>query len=151
MKILKIEIVNNKPKKIDGLLRCKGKITIGKFSEGFYMRLNSWDIEQYKSQWREGLERIKTHKSSCLIADISTWENNGIGMQIYYLYKVDNKILVQYQMYAPSIFEDLLKDPLPFDPFNNEKRYINIPPIELIDEDGNNLEIWEADLDGIVS
>ena len=150
MKILKMEVISKKPAKTrkDGSY-YRGKITVGTFTERFYMYLNFWDLNDYKQQWREGLERIKTHDSYCLIADLIVIDHI-INLQIYYLHKINNKILVMYQMYRPGIFKDLLNEPLPFNPFNTEERYKNLPPLRYKDEDGNNLETWEADLDGIV-
>lgn len=145
MKNLKIEVLENKRKKIEGYSCYQGLITVGNFKESFYLRLNNWSLQDYKNQWKEGLERIKTHNSSCLIADIF-FDQEDIYMQIYYLYKVGNKIFVQYQMYSPEIFKFLKTETLPFDPFNYENRYKNIPQFESHDEEGNKIETWEVDL-----
>jgi hypothetical protein len=150
MKILKIEVSEPKILKKKRSPHCVGRITIGNFYESFYMFLTIWSIEDYKSQWKEGLERLKSHDRSCLIADMSFYDDI-INLEIYYLYKIENKVMVQNQMWRPQTFTDLKNDPLPFDPFaTGEDKYKNLREIKYIDEDGNKLEIWEADLDGIV-
>lgn len=146
MKILKIEVLDKKIRKIKNNPFCIGIITIGDFYEKFFISLNTWSLNEYKKQWREGLERIKTHDSSCLVADISI-RKRDVFMQIYYLYKIDNKIFVRYQMPYPKLFKKMSKG-LPS--FNINTCYQYVPSFKLKDNDGNTLETWEADLDGII-
>lgn len=146
MKILKVEVKDSKIRKNKGYPFCRGEIIIGNFRESFYIMLDTWSLEQYKQQWKEGLTRIKTHDSSCIVASISTWKKE-IYLQIYYLYKVDNKIFVQFQMPYAKLFKKMSKG-LP--PFNTQTCYQYVRPLKFKNEEGTELETWEADLDGIV-
>lgn len=87
MKNFSIKVISKQPKKIAGNLCHSGEIIIGDYAEEFIISLDEWDIEQYKQQWKEGIERIKTHNSSCLIADITTLKTNP-RMNLWVLYKV---------------------------------------------------------------
>lgn len=46
---------------------CWGMITIKNFSKEFISPLKWWSCEDYKIQWAEGLKRILSHDTSCLI------------------------------------------------------------------------------------
>ena len=89
MKEFNIEVISARPQKIDGLLSCWGRIIIGDFSEQFLMSLGSWNMEEYKQQWREGIERIKTYPISCLITSVTKLTTNP-RMNFWSLYKVDD-------------------------------------------------------------
>ncbi len=104
MKKFKIEVVSKKPKKIAGELCEWGQITIGDYKEKFIMSLDSWTIQEYKQQWKEGIDRLKTHNVSCLIADISTLETNP-RMSLWALYKVRNMVYVQIHILGGQTFK----------------------------------------------
>ncbi|MCL4380173.1 hypothetical protein M1466_01610 [Candidatus Dependentiae bacterium] len=57
-----------------------------------------WTQEMYQQQWREGLERIKTHDSSCLVAYI---DNNCITT--WALYKIGNRIHIQERILMAEV------------------------------------------------
>ncbi|MCL4379978.1 hypothetical protein M1466_00590, partial [Candidatus Dependentiae bacterium] len=51
-----------------------------------------WTPAMYEQQWREGIERIKTHNTSCLILSVQRDE-----ISYWMLYKIGDKIHVQEQ------------------------------------------------------
>lgn len=67
MNSFNIEVISKKPETINGKKYYRGKITIGDFWESIFMSFDNWTIEEYKQQWKDGLERIKTHDTSCLV------------------------------------------------------------------------------------
>ena len=78
MKNFNIKILSKKPEKIDGLLSLWGQITIGNFTERFVIPLDSWSIDQYIQQWKEGLTHIKTHDVSCLVTAVQNLYTNPL-------------------------------------------------------------------------
>jgi len=96
MKNFSIEIVNRTPKLIYDIPSCIGQITIGSFSEKFVVPLSWWSIEDYESQWAEGIKRIEQGYSSCLVTAMTNPGNPMINWWL--LYKEDNKIVIRNQM-----------------------------------------------------
>jgi hypothetical protein len=84
---------------------CFGKITIFQnnclepFWETFMVALDYWSINDYRQQWREGLERIKTHDISCLVASVYN-PRNGARVVWWPLYKEGNQIFIQNELIA---------------------------------------------------
>ena len=102
----KIEVVSKKP------LRAYGWDWLGRiwFSEkeyeSFTMGVYNWDIKGYQHQWKAGIERIKTHDSSCLVTSFSTNRKTGAYIWMYKLYKVDTKIYIQQRLLINESVED---------------------------------------------
>ncbi|MGC2310346.1 MAG: hypothetical protein WA432_01855, partial [Candidatus Babeliaceae bacterium] len=67
MSVFKIEIIKKKPIKIDNFFYYMGELIIGEFKDTFELALGSWDVHEYRLQWKEGLERLKTYNTSCLV------------------------------------------------------------------------------------
>lgn len=128
MKGIFIEILSDKVKKINGLPSCWGKIQINDFKEKFIMSVAQWTIADYKRQWKEGLERIKTHDISCLVTNVQ----NPLGISgleqplivSWPCYKVKDKIFVQNNL---AICQKLRKK-LAITPFTIENCYEFIEP-----------------------
>jgi len=86
MKKFNIEVVSKDPKKIDGVLTQMGQITIGDLNESFEMPLNCWKIDTYQQQWKEALQRIKTHDYSCVVVSVKDWDGD-LEIEIWSMYK----------------------------------------------------------------
>ena len=95
-----------------------GQITINDFKEKFEMSLDAWNIVAYEKQWKEGLERIKTHNTSALITDIRDLDVFAF-VNWWVLYREDNKIFIRNQILIDKKFEKRLKT----EPFNHETCY----------------------------
>lgn len=67
--MITMEILPDTYQEDQGFLFCDGRITIGNFSELFTVALNCWTIEDYKRQWKTGIEKIyPTHGLKSVIA-----------------------------------------------------------------------------------
>src|SRR3990167_11412149 len=97
MSKFKIEVISKKPEVIDGLLSHTGEITMGDYKETFVMPLNSWTIEDYKQQWKEGLERIKTYDESCLVSLAQDLDTLPMVF-MWVLYKLKGVIYIQQHL-----------------------------------------------------
>lgn len=136
MKKFNIEVMKKKPVVINGYKHYKGQITIGDFQESFYMPVDSWSIPEYKKQWKEGLERIKTHDSSCLVV-------NSIGyIEFWSLYREGEKIFIHNNC--------LFERPKGLPRFDINTCYLYVIPRETIDEDGNKISEWQVDLQDVL-
>lgn len=68
------------------------------------MPLNWWTIKEYEKQWKEGLERIKSHDKSCLVVSIYDPIQEP-QVEWWILYKEGNKIFVQnHRLFGRYIF-----------------------------------------------
>ncbi len=119
---LKIKILQKRPINTEGLLQIRGQLMIGEHKEFFLADLDWWPIEEYKKQWREGLERIKTHDQSCLIVSIGNPIDNRF-IEWWLLYKRRNKVYLQNHI----IFGDTYADRIGDKEFNRDTCYDFIP------------------------
>lgn len=134
--MLKIKVINRIPKFYDPEnidMKWKGRIYFDDPDnpwEDLYMESCTWTLDQYEQQWKEGLKRLKSHSSSCLIGSIAVTAIKAneiyVNMSIFYLYKFDKEIRIQHQGFYPQLTPDLMEDPLPFNPFDFNKRYDNL-------------------------
>jgi hypothetical protein len=100
---ISIEITSKRPKKIHSVLAYTGRITIGNYSESIYVPLDLWSKEDYEQQWREGLERLRTHDTSCLIATIHDPKIRPY-IDWWVLYRVGNTVYIQNHMLLDYIY-----------------------------------------------
>ena len=102
---LKMEILPNSFELEDGVFPfCVGKITIDDFWETFEMALDYWTADDYERQWREGLERIKTHDASCLVASIQDPTKRRYLLW-WVLYKIDHKIFIRNELMVTGSYK----------------------------------------------
>jgi hypothetical protein len=98
-----IEVVPNSYESDEQFACCDGKITIHQkarkkpYVETFKMALGFWSIEDYQRQWREGLERIKTHDTSCLVTSVQN-PYKRFFIVWWPLYKVGGNIFIQNEL-----------------------------------------------------
>ena len=121
-----------------------GQIAINDFKENFQMSLDIWSVDDYKKQWQEGFERIKTYNNSVLITDITN-QNSKTLIQWWVLYKEDNKIFIHNEMLGGKDFEKRLKK----EPFNKETYYNFIDPRKTFTEEGHKISEWVIDLNDL--
>lgn len=128
MKGISIEAVSDKVKKINGLPSYWGQIQINDFREKFVMSVARWSIEDYKRQWREGLERIKTYDISMLVTHVQNpLAIPGLEQPLivsWPLYKIRDKIFIRNRL---DISEEFLKK-LALRPFTVDTCYEFIEP-----------------------
>jgi len=101
---LSIKVKDRKIQKIYGLNSCVGEIKIGDFCESFIMPLNWWAIEDYEKQWKEGIERIKYHDSSCLVTTVQNLDSDPF-IDWWVLYKNNKTIIVYNQILLDELLE----------------------------------------------
>lgn len=143
MEKFSINIIDKKPAKINKKTCCLGKIIIGDFVEFFFMSLDTWTDKEYKKQWREGLERIKAHDSSCLIADMTMLKGKPY-INLWILYKIDNTIFIQNHILAGKMMKERSKG-LP--PYNAQTCYLYVPTRQSIGANGNAIFEWKMKAD----
>lgn len=96
---LRMEIVSDSEHIENEIPTCYGRIYIGDdFWETALIALNYWTIEDYERQWKEGLERLKTHETSCLVASVQHPEKTPPLINWWPLYKQDNKLLIHNEL-----------------------------------------------------
>lgn len=130
MQDFNIRVLKRNPIKFEGETRQPGKITIGNFSERFWMALSYWNLQEYKKQWEEGIQRLKTHDSSCLVVKIRKIDTEVV-VSAWVLYKQGDTIIFQYH-FLP---DEEMAVHLP--PFDTKTWYMHIRPRS------NELEEWK--------
>jgi hypothetical protein len=104
MKKFSIKVVNEKPRLIRDLMAYESEIELGNFNDISLMPINSWSLEDYQNQWKEGLERIKTHDSSCLIVTVQNmdtypfimlWDLHKVNDTIFFINRLLNSVIIE--------------------------------------------------------
>lgn len=109
MKKLSIQIIDAREKISYGIPSCIGEVTINDFKETFDMPLDFWNKNDYQSQWKQGIERIKNNLQSCLVAEVQDPKIQPRA-SIWALYKVDEKIYIQNHLLFGKRFAKMLKN-----------------------------------------
>jgi hypothetical protein len=143
---IKMEIVPNSYDKRGNFPFCVGKITIHQkddpqvFCETFVMALDYWTVEDYRQQWAEGLERIKTHDASCLVASA---QNPATSPYILWwlLYRVEGEIFIYNHLVVWEDYTELIGNK----PFTPSTCYDFIKPRLIKDDDGETYSEWVID------
>lgn len=112
-----------------------GLIVIGDFEEHFEASLSYWSVEDYRRQWKQALERVKTGETkSSLITRM--YDPQTANLIVWWpLYREGQ------QVYIHNSF--LLMDALnePFDPL---APYKHVADRRTIGEDGGRISEWET-------
>lgn len=101
---------------------CLSKITINGVWDVNVMILNSWTEEDYLRQWKDGLERIKTQSTSCLVASVVPaikkrplifwWilykENDQISINNCLIINANYKKLIGNKVFSPETCYDFI-------------------------------------------
>ena len=143
--IFSIKIIDEKIRECCGMPCCIGEIQIGEFKEDFEMPLEYWTIEDYKKQWKDGIERLNKNERSCLVAEVQDPEK-APWASLWVLYKEGDTVHVQNHVLRDKRFMKLIKK----QPFTLETCYNLITPREVISA-GTGMEIseWITDLGSI--
>ena len=136
---ISIEIITDRPKKIHNVLAYMGKIKIGDYSESIYIPVDFWSIEDYKKQWTEGLQRLKTHDKSCLVVTIHD-SNIRPFIDMWVMYKIDDMVYVQNKRYMSEIYGELVGGK----PFHSDTCYDFIKQRKTMTEDGYKISEWSV-------
>ncbi|MBA3535847.1 hypothetical protein H0X48_05760 [Candidatus Dependentiae bacterium] len=136
---ISIEVIREEIIVVEGVPCARGKITIGDFNERFNIALEYWTLEDYKKQWKEGLERIKIQDKSCLVSYVQD-PKKAPFINWWPLYKIDNKILVRNQMLFAHLYRNRVGDK----EFTPDTCYSFIP-----DRKKKKVSEWIADLDSL--
>lgn len=143
MKNIAIEVINQRKKKTKGIFYIEGKITINDFWETFYISLDWWSQADYERQWKEGLERIRTHDKSCLVTEVQN-PNKMRCVDWWLLYKEGNKIFIRNYVLFEEYYDEVIGDK----PFTVENCYDFIWPKEpTLLENGEEMSEWVVELD----
>ena len=132
-----IELIRKKRAQKNQVPIYIAKIVIGDFSETIHIPLNYWSLDEYKKQWEEGLERIKTHNTSCLIAEIQDPKIDPF-LNWWALYKVGDTIYIHNHMFVDFTYREQFGDTT----ITRETCYDFIPPRITEFEDGGKPSEW---------
>ncbi len=144
MKNFNIEVISKKPETVNRKKYYRGRITVGDFTETFLMSFDNWTIDEYKEQWKEAIERIKTHDRSCLVADFTGLQENP-WVELWVLYKENDMVFVQNHCFFDGFHEIAKGLPL----FDVKTCYLYVKPRETI-TDGYKISEWKIDLKDVL-
>lgn len=106
---LLIEFLSNDPQEIWNMPALEGGITIGDFQERFISSLiGDWTESDYLKQWGDGLERLKKHNESCLVASVqkASLRPKVLGLvNLWALYKQGDIIYVQNMFLCGKVYD----------------------------------------------
>lgn len=146
MKKFNIEVISKKAEKTDGFLAYVGQIVIGDFTERFDIPIDSWSIEQYKQQWKEGIKRLEKHDYSCLVVTAQNLRYNPL-IETWVLYKERDMVFIQNELLNREIIKEYHLS-LDLSVFNDKTCYQFVTyPRETITEDGTKISEWKISVD----
>ena len=103
-------ILNSYETDDDGFYYCLNRITINDFWDDNVMALNYWTEADYQRQWLEGLERIKMHDTSCLVASIQNPIKSQPLLNWWILFKIENRIIINNLLTMDRSYVKLVGD-----------------------------------------
>lgn len=141
MSAISIRVTSTLKKHRDGVPYYKGEIQIGDHKETLFIAVNYWTLDDYKKQWRQALERIKTHDTSMLVVSVRNPQRDpklpSPSFENWSLYKIDGKIIAQ-----PGILFNPFLDSMPYKgPFTLDTWPNFLTPLSTEDVDE-----WSIDL-----
>jgi hypothetical protein len=107
MKKFSIEISKVNTEKSGDVLWAEGKIIINDYEEDLSIPIQIWNLNDYQQQWREGIERLKTKNSSCLVTAVRMLKTGLPCMEIWKLYRVGDTVFVNHQLLGGDIFKKI--------------------------------------------
>lgn len=116
----------------------EGRITIGDFWETVIVPIEYWTREDYERQWKEGLQRLKTHDTSCLVVTAFDKNTGGPFVEWWRLYCIKNTILIQNGWLMLELYEKTVGDK----PFTPDTCYDFVTPLKMVTEDGEKASVW---------
>jgi hypothetical protein len=116
------------PKRAADFFCYDGSLSIGQVGIGVRIFLFDWNIDTYLIQWKEGIERIKTHNTSCLItgfenAKIIDGQRYSPRLSWIVLYKKNNKVTIQDLSFYEEEYDEYIGSDVIIDQ-NNCYNYI---------------------------
>ncbi|MGC2310127.1 MAG: hypothetical protein WA432_00725 [Candidatus Babeliaceae bacterium] len=151
--IFNIEVISKRPTRDWGVPSHVGRITINAFQETFEIPLDSWPLKEYKRQWKEGLERIGSHMTSCLVSSVYGLDSSPL-IEIWTIYREETKAFFRQQILNRIIAQEI-NLPFPLFEFDRINCYECILPRlvneqgKAIDEEGNKISEWNIDYKAI--
>ncbi len=134
---LEIRITRTQKKRVYKTPAIKGEIIINDFREWFYIPVKDWQLADYVKQWEEGLARISTENTSCLITGLL--QSKRKYLQWWILYKIDNEIKIQNEVFSKSFFKETFKDVH----ITHSNCYDFIPKYSQFTESGYKVSEWK--------
>lgn len=110
-----------------------GMIRIGDFQESFSMSLLKWSLNDYKTQWHEGLSRLENLENSCLVVNIES-----ALLEWWVLYKQDNVVVIRNELFPPPLFRKYIGK----NKFTTNNCYEFIRPYQKYNPDGHEISEW---------
>ncbi len=107
-KNLKLRITTDKVRKVVAYDCVRAKISFEGFSQLVNMPIVHWSVDDYKKQWKDGIDRLEKHDSSCLIIRVVGKPYPMVERLL--LYKRDNKIIVYFDYLISLDYQDEIGD-----------------------------------------
>ncbi|GEM_PF-1404596 len=118
----------------------------GKVAHERQLLFESWHLRDYKQQWAEALERLRTHKTTCLVICYNNNVAKGDfpGVNTIDIFKVINsKLLFQSRIFFSDEYIKMLKAK----EYNERSCYDFIMPFKTHNKHGWELDYWSCDYD----
>jgi contact-dependent growth inhibition (CDI) system CdiI-like immunity protein len=137
---ISVKITSKKPKKIRRILSLEGRITIGDFWETIIVPIGYWTREDYERQWKEGLERLKTYNTSCLVVTACDKNTGGPFIDWWRLYRIKDTVFIQNGWLMLEAYQEIVGDK----PFTPDTCYDFVMQRETITEEGEKISEWSV-------
>ncbi len=117
----------------------------GELIEQATLIFKTWNLCDYKKQWIEALERLRTYKTTCLVICYNDKTNRGFpAISTVDIFKVLNsKVLFQSRVFYADEYIKMLKEK----EYTMQSCYDFIMPFETHNDHGWELQYWSCDYD----
>ncbi|MCL4229906.1 hypothetical protein KJZ61_04455 [Candidatus Dependentiae bacterium] len=108
------------------------------------MVLGTWTIREYREQWINALQRLRTEDISCIVqAYVHILSSNYTGVTMFTLFRSGLTLYIQYKALMSDSDQRLLREK----EFNIQTCYEFITPIRTHNEYGQELLVWSCNYD----
>ncbi len=143
--MLGIRVFDHGPTKIYNVLSYCGQIVIDDFTENVFMPVEYWSLDEYKAQWKDGIERIKQgHEKSCLITKIYDPREYKF-VELWSLYRRGDNVHIFNCLFVNEVYEEIIGQK----EYSSKTCYDFISDYCPYTEDGTKVSEWIIPVDQI--
>lgn len=117
-----------------------GRITLGNYTERFFVSLEYWSVTDYRRHWYEAINRIV--KCSRVSSLITSMDNPTTAKYIEWrpMYRIRDNLYIQDHL----LFLKTLRTP-----FDEKNAFKSVPPRKTVNEEGEPISEWSVPLSDV--
>lgn len=143
---IEIKVVSSEVQNYIDTPYIQGEISIGNnFSAPLKVAVNLWSEKIYKKHWKQAIERIKTHDTSCLVTSIHNPIRSAPMLVRWAMYKHGEKVHIYLDVIVRQDYQETIGDQL----VTPENCYDFIDPEPDLEPEDVRETMWIVDLESL--